>query len=192
MSTPWGQARVEIEKLRDEISEELGSGCSVKSIYSGLKTAGRLSITYKAFRVCVNNTVKRGKSLSVISRGLARIEVISLRSRIRASLTNGRTLKSMYDELKAEGLVSSSYRGFYKNVRKYCGSSWPRVSRPQPALPSAQSGTTAPSRAPEAVSKPSPTPPASPPPVSPPAVPHPKHDFAADFKIQRLSEEELN
>ena len=38
------------------------------------------------------------------------------------ALAEGRTLKSIYAELKIEGRISSSYDGgFYKNVKKFYG-----------------------------------------------------------------------
>ncbi|GAK43544.1 TraK oriT-binding protein [Tepidicaulis marinus] len=54
MSMEWGQARVQIAALRDEIVERLEAGQTVKRIYEELKEVGRVSMTLRAFYVSVN------------------------------------------------------------------------------------------------------------------------------------------
>lgn len=54
MSMEWGQARVQIAALRDEIFKRLEAGQTVKRIYEELKEAGRVSMTLRAFYVSVN------------------------------------------------------------------------------------------------------------------------------------------
>ena len=54
MATEWGQARVEVHALREEISELLTHGYTLKKIYDELRGCGRLSIGHTAFYVHVN------------------------------------------------------------------------------------------------------------------------------------------
>jgi len=54
MVTKWGQARVEVHALREEISELLTRGYTLKKVYDELLACGRLSIGHTAFYVHVN------------------------------------------------------------------------------------------------------------------------------------------
>ena len=54
MATKWGQARVEVHALREEISELLTRGHTLKKVYDELRGHGRLSIGHTAFYVHVN------------------------------------------------------------------------------------------------------------------------------------------
>ena len=143
MGRNWGQARIEIEESRDEISSGLESGRPVKSIYEDLALANRVSVTYRAFCGRVSRIHKSSKQHSASSWGHTRAEVMALRSQIRAALADGRPLTSIYDELKVEGRVSSSYKGFYKNVKKFCvQAEFPRslaVQHPPPPPPESNS-----------------------------------------------------
>ena len=137
MSRTWGQARIEIDSLRGEIARELEHARPVKSIYDEMKAEGRVSVTYKAFRVALNRGSKSSEKTSPASWGIARTEVIALRSQIRAGLAGGRTLKSIYEEFKAEGRISGTYQAFHVNVKKFCFPPKPGASPERPVLPSA-------------------------------------------------------
>ena len=100
-----------------------------------------------------------------MARGQGRVEVIALRSQIRAGISEGRTLKSIYDALKAESLVSAGYRAFHKNVRKFCGPPELQASNPLSAVPSSQTPTP-------------PSNPAASPLSQPPSSTPPDQDFA--------------
>lgn len=141
MSTPWGEARREVGIFYGEISARLHKGQTIKSIFGDLKAAGQVSVTYENFRRHVNRHHQSSNTRFPSSWGLARKEVIGLRSQIMSALAEGRSLKSIYDELKAEGRVSSSYRGgFQKNVKNlrrqspHAGSAFRHslVRRPRP------------------------------------------------------------
>ncbi len=138
MSTPWGQGRIEVKNCREEIPEAVVSGRTLSAVYDDLIKNSRISITYKSFWQNATHILDSSNKRAQSSRGAARTEVISLSGQIRSALNEGRTLKAIYDELKAEGRVSSRYDGgFYKNVKKFCGSPSPR-----PDLSSASSANT--------------------------------------------------
>ena len=153
MKVEWGQGRVEVIAARDEILAAFADGRSIKSIYVELKAAKRVSLSYDGFYRRVRKLRDSAKKRPSTPRGQSRMEVIKLRSQIRAAIAGGRTLKAIYDEMKAEGRVSATYKSFWENVRKFCGS--PRsgqqpasqaktsaaVSRP--LLPCVGTGTTA-------------------------------------------------
>ena len=138
MGRNWGQAHIEFKGLQEEICNELESVQSVKSIFNKLRAAGRISVTYKAFCEHVKSYRESLKEPCSSSWGSARTEVIGQMGQIRVALNEGRPLKSIYEELKAEGRVSGSYIGFYKNVRKFCGSPSPDLSSASSATPSPQ------------------------------------------------------
>ena len=167
MSTGWGRAQVEVDAAHDKIAKAMAAGQPLTEIYEGLKKDDRFSGGYKAFWKNVGKIPKsRGKDFRS-TWGRARAEVIALRSQIRAALAEGRTLKSIYNELKAENRVSGTYQAFHINVKKFCGSPRLRGLKPTLALPLVQSGTTPPSTAPQPVSKPSTPSPPTPEPARP-------------------------
>ena len=181
MSTPWGQGRIEVSNSREEILKGLAAERAIKSIYDDLMEANQVSIAYTNFRLHVKKIQnfrgfrEGGRSSSW---GQARAEVIMLRGRIRAGLANGRPLKSIYDELKAEGRISGSYIGFYKNVKKFCGSPKTRGSKPQPVIhpvrPEASAAAPPLGAAPRATPQSPPTAPVSPAPTKTFADEHPR------------------
>ena len=109
MSTGWGKALSEVDAVQDRIVEALAAGQTLTEIYEGLKKAGRFSGGYKAFWKNVRKIQRSPKKHSLTSRGSARAEVIAQRSQIRTALAEGRPLKSIYDELKAEGRFSGTW-----------------------------------------------------------------------------------
>ena len=149
MKVEWGQGRVEVIAARDEILAAFADGRSIKSIYAELKALKRISLSYDGFyrriRILRDSAMRRPST----PRGQSRMEVIKLRSRIRVAIASGRTLKAVHSELKAEGRISGTYKSFWENVRKFCGSPKPYGSRPQNAPPPVQSETTAPSPPPQ-------------------------------------------
>ncbi len=164
MGQNWGQARVQVKGLREEIFEGLSADRPIKSIYDDLAAKNRVSVTYRAFCACVSRLCDSSKKPAPGSRGQGRVEVVALRSGIRAALATGQTLKAVYRELKAEGRVSVTYQAFHKNVRKFCVSHKLRtsgplsaVSSPQPSPPTSQSSAS-PSPAPRSSPRPPPTP----------------------------------
>jgi hypothetical protein len=136
MKVGWGQGRVEVIAARDEILTALSKGSSIKSLYAELKAAKRASLSYDGFYRHVRKLRDSPRKRPATPRGQSRMEVIKLRSQIMAGRAQGRTLKAIYEEFKAEGRISGSYIGFYKNVKKFCGSDSPRTSSPLPAAPS--------------------------------------------------------
>lgn len=50
--------------------------------------------------------------------GQGRIEVLALCEEIQALRIKGRSIRSIYVQMRGEGRVSVSYNSFYKNVRK--------------------------------------------------------------------------
>ena len=187
MSTPWGQGRAEVSKLQKEITEAVVSGRTLSAVYDDLKQDSCISITYKSFWQNATRVLVSSNKHAQSSWGRARKEVIAQRSQIRAALSQGRALKSIYNELKAGGRVSGTYQAFHKNVKKFC------VANPRP--PGSLSVVPSP-----ATSAPTPAPPLgadshaapqSPPPADGPEIPHPQHDAEAEFVFHRLPEEEL-
>ena len=53
--TRWGQARIEVLAVRQEIKEELARGVPVKQIYDMLVERGGITVTYNGFRRQVNS-----------------------------------------------------------------------------------------------------------------------------------------
>ena len=148
MSTGWGKALSEVDAVQDRIVEALAAGQTLTEIYEGLKKADLFSGGYKAFWKNVRKIQKSTKQIPLRSWGHARTEVIALRGRIRAALTSGRSLKSIYDELKAESRISGSYIGFYKNVKKFCvQAGFPRSPAVQQIPPPPTESNVAPPRA---------------------------------------------
>ena len=49
MSARWGQARIEVAALRDEVLDGLKDGAPIKRVYDDLKKDGRLTISLKVF-----------------------------------------------------------------------------------------------------------------------------------------------
>lgn len=135
MKVEWGQGRVEVIAARDEILAAFAKGRSVKSIYAELKASKRISLSYDGFYRRVRKLRDSATKRPSTPRGQSRMEVIKLRSRIRVAIASGRALKTVYSELKAEGRVSGTYKSFWENVRKFCGSPRPYGSRPQNAPP---------------------------------------------------------
>ena len=149
MGRNWGQAHIEFKGLQEEICNELESVQSVKSIFNKLRAAGRISVTYKAFCEHVKSYRESLKEPCSSSWGSARTEVIGQMGQIRAALADGRPLKSIYDQLKAEHRVSCSYRGgFHKNVKKFCvQAEFPRSLAVQQSPPPPPESNSAPPRA---------------------------------------------
>lgn len=79
MATEWGQARVEVHALREEISELLIHGYTLKKIYDELRGCGRLSIGHTAFYVHVN----RLRSEAIRDRDPARPQSANTTRRVR-------------------------------------------------------------------------------------------------------------
>ncbi|NQU57389.1 MAG: hypothetical protein HQ513_09145 [Rhodospirillales bacterium] len=48
--TRWGQARIEVLAVRQEIKNELARGVPVKQIYDMLVERGGITVTYNGFR----------------------------------------------------------------------------------------------------------------------------------------------
>lgn len=190
MNVEWGQGRAEIVAARDEIVAAISGGCSIKSIYTEMKSAKRVSLTYGGFYRHVRKIRDSSKKPAPAPWGQGRMEAIASRSEIRAGIAKGRTLKAVYSELKADGRVTVTYRAFHMNVRKFCGSPRPQASSPLSAVPSSDTSAL-PSKLP-AIS----TPPANSSPSAPllegePEISHPYQSAAAEFVIHELSEEEL-
>ena len=150
MSTPWGQGRAEVSMLQKEITEAVVSGRTLSAVYDDLKQDSRISITYKSFWQNATRVLVSSNKHAQSSWGRARKEVIAQRSQIRAALSQGRALKSIYNELKAGGRVSGTYQAFHKNVNKFCTPPRPGASMARPAVTSAQSEAAVPSKAPAA------------------------------------------
>ena len=114
MSTLWGEARREVDTFYGEISAKLDKGQTVKSIFGDLKAAGHLSVAYDNFRRHINRRYQsRGKQSGPSSWGIARSEVIALRSQIRAAPDGARRcfrLPSTHTSIA--GPVSASISGF--------------------------------------------------------------------------------
>ena len=145
MPKNWGTARIEVNNLRGEILRGLNSECTLASLYKKMQATHGIKATYDGFRKNVRKIGKPPNIRAHSSWGDARAEVMALRSQIRTSLTDGRTLKSIYDELKAERRVSGSYKGFYKNVKKFCvQAGFPRSPAVQQSPPPPESNSAPP------------------------------------------------
>lgn len=74
----WGQARVEVLALRQEIADELARGLPVKQTYDGLVKSGRITVTYNGFRRQVQpirDDLRRGPAeVRLPSKGLDKVQ----------------------------------------------------------------------------------------------------------------------
>lgn len=55
MSANWGQARIEVDALREEILNRLASGESIRSVFLDLRSTGRITINERPFYYRVKN-----------------------------------------------------------------------------------------------------------------------------------------
>lgn len=77
--------------------------------------------------------------------GRGRTEVAALRDEIEAARNAGRSVKSIYDEFRADGKISASYHSFWRHVKRLSPQQSP--SRPVRSTPAASSSASASSAA---------------------------------------------
>lgn len=51
----WGQGRIEVASLREEIEARLSEGCTVRQLYLSLRRAGQLTISLSTFSARVTH-----------------------------------------------------------------------------------------------------------------------------------------
>ena len=103
MSTSWGQGRAEVSMLQKEITEAVVSGRTLSAVYDDLRKESRISITYKSFWQNAKRVLDSSNKRTQSSWGNARAEVMALRNQIRATVSSGKPLTTIYKKLKAEG-----------------------------------------------------------------------------------------
>ena len=67
MASRWGQGRVEVLALRDEIGERLAAGHSIASIYNALSRTRQITVKYTSFYMNVKYLVKGQPSTATIN-----------------------------------------------------------------------------------------------------------------------------
>ncbi|WP_316978929.1 hypothetical protein [Shumkonia mesophila] len=55
MAGKWGQGRIEVASLREEIEDRLSEGCTVRQLYLSLRRAGQLTISLSTFSARVTH-----------------------------------------------------------------------------------------------------------------------------------------